>query len=150
MLLYLPTHSRIAWIDRDTSYAVVDVTPEMAARWLAVITRTRALAEELGTRDLELAYGDWTPDVYTDSDMDHLADEERDTLADGQPLATTMWPPATLAPASLAYCALTVDREGLWWSFSLGEGAAPEATQYVSRALVASLHHQVLSQGCAA
>jgi hypothetical protein len=144
MLLYLPTHSRIAWIDRDTSYAVVDVTPEMAARWLAVITRTRALAEELGTRDLELSYGDWTPDVYPDSDMDHLADEERDTLEDGQPLATTVRPPATLAPASLAYCALTVDREGLWWSFSLGEGAAPEATQYVSRALVESLYHPAL------
>jgi hypothetical protein len=147
MFLYLPTHSRIAWIDRDTSYAVVDVTSEVAARWLAVIARTQALAEELGARDLELSYGDWTADVYTDGDMDHLADEERDTLEDGQLLATTVRPPATLEPASLAYCALTVDREGLWWSFSLGEGAAPEATQYVSRALVESLHHQALSQG---
>jgi hypothetical protein len=80
MFLYLLTHSRIEWIDCDTSYAVIDVTPEVVARWLAVITRTQALAEELGTLDLELSYGDWTPDVYTDSDMDHLADEERDTL----------------------------------------------------------------------
>src|SRR5437867_8216094 len=148
MFLYLPTHSRIAWIDRDTSYAVVDVTPEATARWLAVLARTQALAEELGALDLELSYGDWTPDVYTDDDMDHLTDEDRDALEDGQPLATTVRPPGTLEPASLAYCALTVDREGLWWSFSLGEGAAPEATQYVSRALVESLHHQVLSQGC--
>lgn len=146
MFLYLLTHSRIEWIDRDTSYAVIDVTPEVATRWLAVIARTQALAEELGVRDLELSYGDWTADVYTDGDMDHLADEERDTLEDGQPLATTVRPPETLEPASLAYCALTVDREGLWWSFSLGEGSAPEATQYVSRAFLESLH-QTLSQG---
>ena len=77
--------------------------------------------------------------------MDHLADEERDTLEDGQPLATTVRPPETLEPAPLASCALTVDRDGLWWSFSLGEGNAPEATQYVSRALLESLRHQALS-----
>ena len=139
MLLYLPTHNRIDWVDRDTNYAVVDVTAEVAARWLAVIDRTKALGEELGAADLELCYGDWAPAVYTDWDMEYLSDEEHDTLEDGEPLATMTQPPATLAPAALAYCALTVDSQGLWWSFALGEGAAPESTQYVSRALLQEL-----------
>jgi hypothetical protein len=138
--LYLRTRSRVTWIDRETTYAVVDLLPEAVRHWLTLITRTHALAEELRHKDLELTYEEWSPSVYTDTNLDYLSDEEYDELENGAAVTTDATPPETVEAAGLHHCALHVDHGGLYWTFSLGEASPEESTAYVSRTVLEGAH----------
>jgi hypothetical protein len=138
--LYLRTFSCVAWVDRETTYAVVDLLPEAVRHCLTLITRTHALAEELWHKDLEMTYEEWSPSVYTDTNLDHLSDEEYDQLENGEVVTSDAKPLETLEATGLNHCTLHVDHGGLYWTFSLGEASPEESTAYVSRAVLEGTH----------